>query len=199
MKLPASPVEDSAAARACAWAAFGVAAAAIAFYGQDYVVPPLAVAIAALGHGVSHRRRHRPRGALRQLVIAGLVFACLAYFVLDSVGGVFGGQLPQAHFALLLVAVTSFDLKTRRNLYSSMWISLAVLYLAAVYAWDYPFGLFIAAWAISLAAFWLASNLRRIGARLQVPPRPVTATGAGVAALGIFAFWLLPQPTAHPE
>ena len=199
LRLPASPVEDSAAARACAWAAVAVAAAAIGFYGQDYVVPPLAAAIAALGHGVSHRRRHRPRGALRQVVIAGLVFACLAYFVLDSVGGVFGGQLPQAHFALLLVAVTSFDLKTRRNLYSSMWISLAVLYLAAVYAWDYPFGLFIAGWATSLAAFWLASNLRRIGARLQVPPRPVAASGAAVAALGTFAFWLLPQPTAHPE
>jgi transglutaminase-like putative cysteine protease len=199
MRLPASPVEDSAAARAFAWATFAVAAGAIAFYGQDYVVPPLAVALAAAGHVVSYRRRRLPRGFWRQAVIAGLVFACLAYFVLDSVAGIFGGQLPQAHFALLLVAVTSFDLKTRRNLYSSTWIGLAILYLAAVYAWDYPFGLFVAAWTVCLAGFWLASHLKRLDAQLRVPVRPVAVAGLAVLTGGAFAFWLLPQPSAHPE
>ncbi|HEX6348042.1 MAG TPA: transglutaminaseTgpA domain-containing protein [Candidatus Dormibacteraeota bacterium] len=199
LKLPASPVEHSGAARAFAWAAIAVAAAAIAYYGQDFVVPPLAVGVAAVGHVISHRRRARSRGFWRQAVIAGLVFACLAYFVLDSVGGLFGGQLPQAHFALLLVAVTSFDLKTRRNLYSSVWISLAVLYLAAVYAWDYPFGLFLAAWMVCLLGFWTASHLRRIEARLSLPAGPVALGGLAVLLGGAFAFWLLPQPSAHPE
>src|SRR5207302_10102178 len=119
VRLPASPVEESAGARACAWAAFGVAAGAVGFYGQDYVVPPMAVALAAAGHAVSYRRRGLPRGFWRPTAIAGLLFTALAYFVLDSVGGIFGGVMPQAHFALLLVAVTSFDLKTRRHLYSS--------------------------------------------------------------------------------
>jgi len=199
LRLPASPVEDSGAARVCAWAAFGVAAAAIAYYGQDYLLPPLAVGAAGFGHLVSYRRRQQPRGFWRQAAIAGLVFACLAYFVLDSVGGIFGGQLPQAHFALLLVAVTSFDLKTRRNLYSSIWISLAVLYLAAVYAWDYPFGLFLAAWILCLAGFWTASHLKRIDARTTVPVRPVALGGLAVLLGGAAAFWMLPQPSAHPE
>ena len=199
LRLPPSPNEDSAAARAFAWAAFAVAAAAIGYYGQDYVLPPLAAGLAAAGHAVSYRRRRQPRGWWRQAVLAGLVFACLAYFVLDSVGGIFGGQLPQAHFALLLVAVTSFDLKTRRNLYSSIWISLTVVYLAAVYAWDYPFGLFLGAWTLCLAGFWLASNLKRIDARISVPVRPVALGGLAVVLGGAFAFWLLPQPSAHPE
>jgi transglutaminase-like putative cysteine protease len=199
LRLPRSPVEDSAPARACAWAAFAIAAAAMSLYGQDFLVPPLAVGLAAIGHLVSYRRRALPRGFWRQTVIAGLVFACLAYFVLDSVGGFFGGQLPQAHFAMLLVAVTSFDLKTRRNLYSSMWISLAVLYLAAVYAWDYPFGIFVGAWALALTGFWVTSHLRRIEAPVRVPRGPVATAGLAMVAVGVLAFWLLPQPAAHPE
>ena len=199
LRLPASPVEDSAAARAFAWAAFAVAAGSIGFYGQDYLVPAAAVAVAAAGHVVSFRRRGRPRGFWRQVVIAGLLFAALAYFVLDSVGGIFGGVMPQAHFALLLVAITSFDLKTRRNLYSSIWISLAILYLAAVYAWDYPFGAFVAAWTACLAGFWVAAHLKRIDARLRVPVRPVAVAGLAVLVGGAVAFWLLPQPSAHPE
>src|SRR5207237_145446 len=81
------------------------------------------------------------------------------------------GVLPQANFAILLVAITSFDLKTRRNCYSSMWISLAILYLAAVYAWDYAFGILLALWALYLAGFWIASHLKRMEAGVRVPAR----------------------------
>lgn len=198
-RLPASPVEDSALARGFAWLGFAVAAGSIAVYGQDYVVPAVAAGLAAAGHLSSYRRRHRPRGKLRQAVVAGLVFVCLVYFILDSVGGIFGGQLPQAHFALLLVAVTSFDLKTRRNLYSSLWISLAVLYLAAVYAWDYPFGLFVAVWTASLAGFWVTTHLRRIETRPRIAAAPVSAAAAVAMLGGVGLFALLPQPSAHPD
>ena len=197
LRLPPSPVEESGAARAFGWASAAVAAAAIAYYGESYLVPPAALALAAAGHVSSHRRRHLPRGRLRQLVLAGLVVAALAYLLLDSVLAAFGGQVPQATFALLLLAVTSFDLKTRRNLYSSIWIGLAVLYLAAVYAWDLPFGLFAAAWATCLAGFWAASHLRRLGVEgLSLPWRPAAAGLAGVLVLGALLFWIVPQPTA---
>lgn len=197
--LPASPVEESGLARLFVWLGFIVAAASIAVYGQDYLVPVVSVGLAAGGHVVSYRRRARPRGTLRQALLAGMVFLCLAYFVLDSVAGVFGGQLPQAHFALLLVAVTSFDLKTRRNLYSSLWISLTVLYLAAVYAWDYPFGVFAALWAACLAGFWATSHLRRIEARPRVAVAPVSIAAAAALVSGAGLFFLLPQPAAHPD
>jgi transglutaminase-like putative cysteine protease len=104
--------------------------------------------------------------------------------------------LPQANFAIALVAATSFDLKTRRNLYSSLWISLAILYLAAVYAWDYPFGILVGLWAVCLAGFWIASHLRRMEARFSAPPAALAAVVAGALVLGLAGFVLIPQPAA---
>ena len=177
---------------------FAIAVLAVVLYGQDYVVPALGLAIAIAGHAASYRGRGRRRTKSGQFLVAGLVFACFAYFLADSVGALFGGNLPQANFAILLVAVTSFDLKTRRNCYSSLWISLAILYLAAVYAWDYPFGVLAALWALCLGGFWASSHLRRMGTRLAAPPRALLASVAGALGLGVLGFILIPQPAVDP-
>ena len=116
LKLPASPVENSLPGRVFVFCGFVVAAFAVAIYGQDYVVPAVGVVVAAIGHVVSYRGRNKRRNLAGQILVAGLVMAALAYFLADSVLAIFGGILPQANFAILLVAVTSFDLKTRRNL-----------------------------------------------------------------------------------
>src|SRR5438105_15650766 len=137
---------------------------AIALYGQDYIVPILAFVATAIGHVVSYRERNRKRGLWRQVFLAALVFGALFYVIADSALALFGGVLPQANFAILLVAITSFGLKPRRNCYSSMWISLAILYLAAVYAWDYAFGILLALWALCLFGFWMSWHLRRLTA-----------------------------------
>jgi transglutaminase-like putative cysteine protease len=196
LRLPASPVENSVAARAFVFAGFCAATVAIVLYGQDYVAPAVGVAVSAIGHVVSYRGRSLKRRIRGQVLLASLVFAALAYFLSDSVLALFGGVLPQANFAIALVAVTSFDLKTRRNCYSSLWISLAILYLAAVYAWDYPFGIVIALWAVCLAGFWMASHLRRMGARLSAPPAALAAVVLGALAIGLAGFVLIPQPAS---
>jgi transglutaminase-like putative cysteine protease len=152
--------------------------------------------VAAIGHIVSYRGRARKRSLAGQILIAGLVVAALAYFLADSIGAIFGGVLPQANFAILLVAVTSFDLKTRRNCYSSLWISLAILYLAAVFAWDYAFAILVALWMAYLAGFWMASHLRRLDAGVAAPIRPLALTLVGALTLGLAAFYLIPQPTS---
>ena len=200
LRLPASPVEDSGYARIFALAAFAVACLSLLAYGQTYQVPIVAVVLAALGHRFSFARRHGERGFYRQVLIAGLMFAAIAYFVFDSIVGFFVGQLPQANFVMLLVAITSFDLKTRRNLYSSMWMSLAVIYLAAVFAWDYLFGGFVLAWFACLAGFWAASRLRQMGSfNLRLPARLAAMVLAATLFAGIVAFWLVPQPSAQPN
>ncbi|TMD90747.1 MAG: DUF3488 domain-containing protein [Chloroflexi bacterium] len=198
-RLPASPVEGSLEGRAFVFSGFAVAVLAVVIYGQDYVVPAVGLGATAIGHIVSYRERAQKRGKRRQVLLAGLVFATLAYFLADSVGAFFGGVLPQANFAILLVAVTSFDLKTRRNCYSSLWISLAILYLAAVYAWDYPFGILVALWAICLAGFWTASHLQRMEARLRVPVPAVAVALGGALMLGVGAFVFIPQPSIDPN
>jgi transglutaminase-like putative cysteine protease len=194
--LPASPVENSPAGRAFVFAGFAVATLAVVLYGQDYLVPAAGIVVAAIGHMVSYRGRARRRTVAGQTLVATLVMTALAYFLIDSVLALFGGVLPQANFAILLVAVTSFDLKTRRNCYSSLWISLAILYLAAVFAWDYSFGVLVALWAICLAGFWMTSHLRRMDARLAAPFRPVAVSLIGALALGVAFFILIPQPTS---
>src|SRR5713226_2680667 len=199
LRLPASPVENSLEARAFVFSGFCVAVLAIVLYGQDYGAPAAGIAATAAGHVVSYRGRARKRGILGQALLASLVFAGLAYFIGDSVLALFGGVMPQANFAIALVAVTSFDLKTRRNCYSSLWISLAILYLAAVYAWDYPFGILVALWAVCLAGFWAASNLRRMGARVNVPVPAVATALVGALVFGLAIFVFLPQPNLDPN
>jgi len=196
LKIPASPIESSLEARAFVFSGFAVAVLAIVLYGQDYVIPALGLAATAIGHVVSYRGRTRKRRLAGQVVLAALVFGALAYFLADSILAIFGGILPQANFAIALVAVTSFDLKTRRNCSSSQWISLAILYLAAVYAWDYPFGVLVALWAVCLGGFWMASHLRRMDARLSAPPAALAAIVLGALAVGLAGFIVLPQPAA---
>jgi protein-glutamine gamma-glutamyltransferase len=196
LRLPASPVENSLEGRAFVFSGFAVSVLAIALYGQDYVVPAVGLATTALGHVISYRGRMLKRTFRGQVVLASLVFGALAYFLADSVLAIFGGVLPQANFAIALVAVTSFDLKTRRNCYSSLWISLAILYLAAVYAWDYVFGVLVALWAAYLAGFWMATHLRRMEAKLNAPPAALGTLVLGALAAGVVGFVLIPQPGA---
>src|SRR6266849_6279302 len=184
-RLPASPIEHSIEGRGFVFSGFAVAVLAIVIYGQDYVVPLLGVVAAGWGHVVSYRERNRKRTFWRQAFLAALVFGALFDVIADSSLALFGGVLPQANFAILLVAITSFDLKTRRNCYSSLWISLALLYLAAVYAWDYAFGLVVALWPLCLAGFWVASHLRRMGAGVAVPVPAVATALVGALALGV--------------
>ena len=193
--LPASPIEHFGNARAAVYLAFVVATAAVVWYGQDYAVPVIGVVAAFFGHLVSHHERNEKRAFWRQVLLAGLVFGALFYLVADSTLALFGGVLPQANFAILLVAITSFDLKTRRNCYSSMWISLAILYLAAVYAWDYLFALFLALWALMLLIFWTASHLRRVGADFTVPTVPFRDLLGAALILGALLFVIVPQPS----
>jgi len=198
LRLPASPIEHSVQARGAVFAAFATSVLAVAAYGQDYVAPAIGVAVAAAGHVVSYRERNQKRGFWRQVFLAALVFGALFYVIADSALALFGGVLPQANFAILLVAITSFDLKTRRNCYSSLWISLAILYLGAVYAWDYGFGLLAAMWMVWLAMFWLASHLRRINAPFGGPARPFAVMLVAPLLLGVLLFVALPQPSGVP-
>jgi transglutaminase-like putative cysteine protease len=196
--LPTSPVEHSGVARAFVLGGFSVAVVAIVLYGNDYVVPVVALVAASVGHFVSYRDRNRGRELWQQALLASLIFAALLYVIADSTLALFGGVLPQANFAILLVAITSFDLKTRRNCYSSLWISLAILYLAAVYAWDYAFAVLAAAWLACLIGFWTASHLSRVHAEWGAPKRAATLLLATTLFAGLAWFVVVPQPSGVP-
>jgi transglutaminase-like putative cysteine protease len=197
-RLPPSPVEQSEWARVFACLALLVSLLAVAFFAQDPTVPLFAAVAVTVGHLVSLRERNQKRGFWRQVLLAGLIFGALCYLIADSGLALFGGTLPQAHFAIMLAAITSFDLKTRRNLYSSLWISLAILYLAAVYAWDYVFVLFLFGWTVCLAGFWMSSHVRRIAPRFDIPRIPIAVTLVASCFLGALIFIVEPQPDGSP-
>src|SRR5438128_2115320 len=198
LRLPTSPIEQSVEARAFVFSGFAVAVLGIVLYGQDYVVPAVGLIAAAAGHVVSYRERNQKREFWRQAFLAAMVFGALFYVIADSSLALFGGVLPQANFAILLVAVTSFDLKTRRNCYSSLWISLAIVYLAAVYAWDYAFGVLLAGWTVCVAGFWMASHLKRMDAQVQGPVRAIAVLLVAAFAGGVGWFIVVPQPAGVP-
>ena len=150
----------------------------------------LSSCVIVAGHIVSWRGRHRPRTARGQAVIGAVVVACLAYLVLDLVFAVFGGALPQAKFAVLTLAATSFDLKSRRNLFSHVWHSAAILYVGALFAWDYSYVAILLLWTGGFFAFLLFS---RSGARPEATLDAVrrVALGSGRRALPWVLTWVV--------
>ncbi len=75
--------------------------------------------------------------------------------------GLFAGlNLPQVQFALLAQAITAFDLRSRLNLFSSLGMSLLVLYAAATVSRDYSMLVFLLAFA-ALALAVLAWSHRK--------------------------------------
>jgi transglutaminase-like putative cysteine protease len=156
--------EDSLAGRLAVLAAAAVADVAMAVTAGAMLTAAVCLALIFLGHRVSWRGRDRPRTAAGQALLGLLIAGCLAYLVADLTVGAFGGALPQAKFALLAQAVTSFDLKSRRNLFTHLWHSSVILYVGALFAWDPFFLPFVLAWAGCLFAFLYVTRRERAGA-----------------------------------
>jgi transglutaminase-like putative cysteine protease len=163
-----APPEESLAARAAVLAAMLVALVGVAVTASlPFSAALCAVAVAA-GHRASWRGRHRPRTPMGQIALGGALAAGMIYLFLDLFGGTFGGDLPQAHFTLIAAACTAFDLKSRRNLFSHLWHSLVILYIAGLFAWSSVFVFAVIAWGACMVTFFAATRARPVtGGRVQ--------------------------------
>ena len=197
--------EDNLAGRAMVFGTALVADAALGLTAGATLVALVCVAFVGAGHVVSYRGRHRPRTGAGQLVLALLLGSALVYLVADLTTGVFGGELPQAKFGLLAQAITSFDLKSRRNLFSHVWISATILYVGALFAWDPTFVVYVLAWSSCFFAFLLATahvstTPGRPGWRPWLTARLRRAAPAIAAwlVIGGVAFLALPRFAGRP-
>ena len=162
-------------------------------------IPLFTLACIGGGHVKSWRGRHSARTGRGQALLGLLLAVCVVYLVVDLTAALFGGALPQAKFALLAMAVTSFDLKSQRNLYSHTWHSLAILYVAALFAWDWLFVVFVLGWAAAVGGFVAATrggvvNREPRGARsLARRLAPWGWPGSGVGAVAFVTLPALPD------
>lgn len=164
------PPEDSILLRRWAFTAQAVAVVGLGAQTRLWGVVALALLLLAAGHFTAYRVRHAPPRRLRVLTFIGLhvVFGWM-FFGLGS-----GQPYPQAQVAMLAMAVVSFELYRRLNLYSGMGIALINLYVAATLSRDVSFGAFLLLFVGAVLAFlWQAD----VEDGLKANPRVLTVIG----------------------
>lgn len=125
------------------WCYLGLALAA----GGGVVISVLCVAvIATWGQLFSWLNRRHPNH-FRTFFLLGLLILDLLYLAADLLTAFAGGELPQAKFGLYAQAITSFDLVSRRNLYSTLIHSFLILYVAAGISRDFSYIFFLFGYA----------------------------------------------------
>ncbi|MBA3871401.1 MAG: DUF3488 domain-containing protein [Anaerolineae bacterium] len=145
--------EQSARLRQIAFGAQATTILALAWPTHLWVVAIISIGILAIGHRTAYRMRNKPPKWLRFMTFVGLHAAFAWMFV-----GLFSGQpYPQAQVAMLAMALVSFELYQRLNLYSGMGIGLINLYVAATLSRDLAFAAFLLVFVGMMLAFlWRA-------------------------------------------
>src|SRR5262245_5567415 len=144
--------EGSVRLRQIAFAAQTVGILALAYTTvQIWWLAILSIALLAMGHYTAYRVRNKPPALLR--LVTGVLLHLA--FVWMFLGLTMGQPYPQAQVAMLAMAVVSFELFSRLNLFSGMGIGMLNLYVAATLSRDLVFGAFLAIFvALLLAFFW---------------------------------------------
>lgn len=145
---------------------------------------PLLITLAGLaaGHVYSYRAAENPRASN---LVRLMVFVALHLALAWMCAGLFiGAALPQAQFAMYAQAITAFDVRTRRNLFASLALSLLVLYVAATLSRGTSLLVFALAYTVAgLAVFFRAeyeegaSRSTAIGRRAPLSDRHVLKSG----------------------
>jgi transglutaminase-like putative cysteine protease len=148
--------ELSPSLRVITFAAQVVSVLSLAYVTGLWGVMLISVITLALGHRHAYRSvRDKPHPFARIGAFIALHFVFLWMFY-----GLFSSQrYPQAQLAMLAMAVVSWELFSRLNLYSGLGLALINLYVAATLSRDAFFALFMLAYLGLLLAFlWAADS-----------------------------------------
>ncbi len=147
--------EDSIPLRAITFAGQVVGILGLAQPTGLWVVAIIAIVVLAFGHRYAYRQRAKPNRLVQMLAFMGLHLVFCYMFVMLFAGGPF----PQAQIAMLAMAMVSWEIISRLNLYSCFGMSLINLYVAATLSRDLTFGFFLLVYlAILLAFLWQADS-----------------------------------------
>ncbi len=147
--------EHSNRLRALTFAGQAVGILSLAYPTQLWGVAIISIIILAAGHWYAHRHRLAPDRRVRFFVFIALHLTFLYLFA----ALIIGAPYPQAQIAMLAMAVVSWEVISRLNLYSCLGMSLINLYVAATLSRDLVFGIFLLTYlAILLAFLWQADS-----------------------------------------
>ena len=146
--------ETSLRLRQLTFAAQSLGILAVAYVSGLWVVAALALLGLALGHRYAYRHCRKPLGRVRVGVFIGLHLTILWMIA----GILFGMPYPQVQFAMLALAVVSWEHFSRLNLYSGLGLALANLYVAASLSRDAVFAVFLLTFVGLILAFLSTSD-----------------------------------------
>ncbi|HEV2126385.1 MAG TPA: transglutaminaseTgpA domain-containing protein, partial [Chloroflexota bacterium] len=141
-------------------------------------VTVVAAVLTIVGHWSIWRSRRHPSSA-RTWILAGALGAVVLWVLGDLAVGFAGARLPQAQLGMLVQAITSFDLRTRRSLYATLLHTIGIFYLASNFGFSLLFGAFLLVLACCLAAVLTIAELEDKRRRSQ-PFRLRSAAGGWV-------------------
>jgi transglutaminase-like putative cysteine protease len=148
-------IEPSIRLRVLAFVSQVVGVLSLAYGTGLWAVAALSVVVLALGHLYSYRHRAKPKRWVR-VVIFVLFHLTFGWAYLGIVNA---WPHPQAQLAMLAMAVVSWELFKRLNLYSAMGMGLINLYAACTLSRDLVFGGFLLAYfGVLLAFLWQADS-----------------------------------------
>ena len=151
-------VEDSARLRMMALAALWMSSLGLAWVGGNWWYSAAGCVLGTAGHWASWRWRHQP-SRIRALLIAAAVITVSVWMRTEAVAALSGDWVPVGHFLILVLGISSFDLRTRGGLYTSLALGGTVMFFASQQAFDAGFGIFFIGFLVALLGFLALSFL----------------------------------------
>ncbi|MBI5054166.1 MAG: transglutaminase domain-containing protein, partial [Chloroflexi bacterium] len=147
--------EESIPIRALTFATQVVGTISLAYVTGLWFVALMTILLLVFGHRHSYLARGKPQRYVRLIAF----FSLHLTFVWMLAGLFIGQPYPQAQLAMLAMAVVSWELFSRLNLYSGLGMGLINLYVAATLSRDVFYGIFLLAFlALALALLWVADS-----------------------------------------
>ena len=138
-----------------------------------------------LGHWYSCTHLAKPQRIMKAIMFIAIhvafVWMCAGLFV--------GTAVPQAQFAVLAQAITSFDLRYRRSLFNTLLHSLANFYVAATLSRTIELAFYLIMFAgLVLFAFYVAGKEDGLKTARLHPRRRQKAVRRAAPSLTLFGF-----------
>jgi transglutaminase-like putative cysteine protease len=148
--------ENSVRLRVIAFITQSLCITALAYSTQQiWHIAIISIVVLAIGHVCAYRFREKPPMIMRSgaFIALHLAFAWMFYGLSHA------QPYPQAQVAMLAMAIASFEMFSRLNLYSGIGIGLIDLYVSATLSRDVMFAAFLLIFlGCILAFFWQADN-----------------------------------------